>query len=78
MTPLTLAYSPWWIAVCAGALLLIYWDWDKRTRRQMVSAVLIALMAGSVLYAATVPNPDYCEQFRQDGYSWWLLLFLGC
>jgi hypothetical protein len=74
-----IAYSPWWIVVCGCALLAIYWDWDSRTKRQLVVALLIAIVAGSVLYAAEVPNPDYCAQLRDVYFwSWWQLYLIGC
>ena len=51
--------------------------WPPALKRLFLG-VIVAVFVGATLYAAEVPSPDYCEMLRQNGWTWWELLFLGC
>jgi len=73
-----LAYSPVWIPVTMIAIAAIYFEWHGMSwrspaARRFVVAIAVAVMLSTVVYAATVPNYDYCKGLTPSDPWYWLL-----
>ena len=74
-----IAASPLWWAVTGLALVLIYGDWSPRSRRQLVVAAIVAVLAVAGLYAAEVTDPyGYCLVPPISEYPFYIRWALGC